>query len=58
MQNSCKTCGNMQKMRKNAKKCEIKPKVRYIAAIGKKCGMSAIEGKKCGTALLLKEKKK
>ena len=41
----------MQNLRKYAKKCEIKPKVRYIAAIGKKCGMSAIEGKKCGTAL-------
>ena len=48
MQNSC---GNLQKYAKNAKICEIKPKVRYIAAIGKKCGMSAIEGKKCGTAL-------
>ena len=42
---------NLRKYAKNAKKYEIKPKVRYIAAIGKKCGMSAIEGKKCGTAL-------
>ena len=48
MQNSC---GNLQKYAKNAKICEIKPKVRYIAAIGKKCGMSAIKGKKCDTAL-------
>ena len=41
----------MRFMHKYAKKCEIKAKVRYIAADDKKCGMSAIFGKKCGIAL-------
>ena len=38
-------------MQKNAKICEIEEKVQYIVGNGKKCGISAIEGKKCGTAL-------